>query len=170
MIVWLIGLSGSGKTEVARSLREKIVALSKNCVFLDGDTIRELLGNDLGHTLDDRRRNAYRISRLCRYLDQQGINVVFGVLSLFPENRSWNREHIVNYYEVFLDAPLPLLVERDSKDLYRKALSGKLKNVVGVDLAFPPPESSDLTLVNDFTRSVGELAEIVLEKVKGRLH
>ena len=99
MVVWIIGLSGAGKTTLAEKVVEKISSCKTNVVLIDGDMIRDVFGNDLGHTLEDRRQNADRICRLCRFLDNQGIHVVCAILSLFPESRLWNRENIKNYYE-----------------------------------------------------------------------
>jgi adenylylsulfate kinase len=146
MVIWLIGLSGAGKTTLGRAVVDQAAPLRP--VFIDGDVIRKVFGGDLGHTLEDRWRNAQRISRLCKFLDDQGIPVVCAILSLFPESRKWNREQIRNYYEVFIDAPLDQLEARDPKGLYKKARAGEMKNVAGIDLPFPPPESPDLIIEN----------------------
>ncbi|MDR1277086.1 MAG: adenylyl-sulfate kinase [Candidatus Accumulibacter sp.] len=94
MVIWLVGLSGAGKSTLAK----EIVALAReripNVVLLDGDSLREALGNDLGHTIKDRKRNAERLCGLGKLLDGQGIHVVCAVLSLFPESREWNRKHL----------------------------------------------------------------------------
>ena len=94
MVVWIIGLSGAGKTTLAEEVVAEVRREQENVVLIDGDMIREIFGNDLGHTLDDRRTNANRIYQLGKLLDSQGINVVCAILSLFPESRSWNRENI----------------------------------------------------------------------------
>ena len=151
MVVWIIGLSGAGKTTLAEKVVEKIRSSKTNVVLIDGDMIREVFGNDLGHTLEDRRQNADRICRLCRFLDDQGIHVVCAILSLFPESRSWNRKNINNYYEVYIESPIDQLKKRDYKGLYRKFSDGKIKNVAGMDIAFIPPDSSDLIIMNNGT-------------------
>jgi adenylylsulfate kinase len=169
MVIWLIGLSGSGKTAIGTALRELIVRSGKSCVFLDGDIIREIMGNDLGHTLEDRRRNAGRICRLCKHLYDQQINVVCGVLSLFHESQDWNRANIGDYFEVFLDAPLEVLIRRDNKGLYRRAAAGELRNVAGIDLEFPRPKSPDLVVANDFSQSVDGYAAQIFGRVRERI-
>ena len=114
MVVWLIGLSGSGKTTLAKKIIEGANRDTRNTILLDGDVIREIFGNDLGYSMNDRLLNAQRICQLGKFLDQQGLNVVCAILSLFPETREWNRENIENYYEVFIDTPIDILVDRDS--------------------------------------------------------
>ena len=155
MVVWIIGLSGAGKTTLASKVVSLARAAKPNVVLIDGDAIRELFGNDLGYTLEDRRKNADRICQLCKFLDDQGIDVVCAILSLFPESREWNRKNIKNYYEVFIDAPLEELVERDYKEIYAKFKRGEVSNVAGLDLKFPRPDNADLTIKN--TGSVAAL-------------
>ena len=85
MVVWLIGLSGAGKTTLGRLLHQRLAARLPNLVFLDGDDLRDVWGDNLGHSIEARRVNAHRISHLCRLLDRQGIHVIAAVLSMFPE-------------------------------------------------------------------------------------
>lgn len=166
MVVWLVGLSGAGKTTIGRKLSEIIVKQGFPCVFLDGDIFRDLMGDGLGHTLEDRRINGTRIAKFCNYLNNQQINVVCGVLSLFEEQRVWNRQNIKNYYDVFIDVDFDDLVRNDDKGLYKQALNGQLKNVVGVDLEFKPAIDCALVLKNNFTIDPGNLAESIYEKVE----
>lgn len=164
MVVWLIGLSGAGKTTLANEVIAQVQSMQRNVVLIDGDMIREIFGNDLGHTLEDRRTNALRICQLGKFLDEQGINVVCAILSLFPESRSWNRKHLKNYYEVFIDAPMKDLVQRDYKGIYRRYNSGEISDVAGMDIDFPPPSNADLTINNvsskeallDFAKPIAE--------------
>mgnify|MGYP001160797472 FL=1 len=151
MVIWLIGLSGCGKTTLA----EEVVRLARESrhptVLLDGDKIRELFQDDLDHSLEGRKCNADRICRLSQFLEQQGINVVCAILSIFPESRNWCRENLINYYEVFIDSPIKDLIRRDSKGLYRQFNEGKIRNVAGLDLEFIRPEMPDLLIKNDST-------------------
>jgi adenylylsulfate kinase len=146
MVIWLIGLSAAGKTSVGRALVEQLRRRHDNLVFLDGDLLRQVWGDQLGHDIEGRQRNAHRISHLCRLLDQQGIHAVAAVLSLFPEWQQWNRENFSSYFEIFLDTPMAELERRDPHGLYARARAGEEPNVVGVDIPFPPPPAPDLTL------------------------
>ena len=153
MVIWLIGLSGSGKTTIGKKLINKLKYSKDKWFFLDGDIFRNILNEDLGHTLDDRVKNGYRISRFCEYLDNQGINVLACVLSVSHENQKYNRKNIKDYKEVFVDVDFKNLIKRDNKELYNKALNGDLKNVVGVDIGFKPPYSPDLIIDNNLDGS-----------------
>lgn len=152
MVVWLIGLSGSGKTTLGSRLYEYYKEKRDNVVFLDGDILREVWGEDLGHSIDAREKNAHRISHLCKVLDKQGMDVVAAVLSIFPDWQRWNRDNFSEYYEVFLDVPMDILESRDTKGLYSQAKRGEIKNVVGVDIPFPRPMGADIIL-NDWNSS-----------------
>ncbi|RYH01065.1 adenylyl-sulfate kinase [Salipiger sp. IMCC34102] len=149
MVIWIIGLSGAGKSTLA----EEIVRLTRtsvpNVTLVDGDVIRDTFGNDLGHSIEDRRRNAERIMRLCRWLDGQGIHVVCAILSLFEEHRVWMRETVEDYHEVFVDAPLAQLKARDGKGLYARFDRGETTDVAGLDLPFHAPARPDLVIRND---------------------
>lgn len=166
MVVWIIGLSGAGKTTLATKVVEKVRLKQHNVVLIDGDVVREIFGNDLGYTMEDRRTNAQRICQLCKFLDEQGINVVCAILSLFTESRAWNRENLRQYYEVFIDTPLKDLVNRDSKGIYEKFHSGKIHNVAGMDIEFPRPENADLIISNEKTKeALLDYANIISKKI-----
>ena len=149
MVIWIIGLSGTGKTTLATQVVERVRQMNHKVVLLDGDLIRNLFENDVDHTIEGRRRNANRLSVITKFLADQDIHVVAAVLSIFPEWRRWNRENITNYSEVYLKASMQTLLRRDIKDLYAKALRGEINDVVGVDIPFPEPENPDLVIEND---------------------
>jgi len=168
MVVWVIGLSGSGKTTLSEEIVDEARRRGRKVILLDGDRVRELFGNDLGHDIADRRANAERICRLCGFLDEQGIDVVCAILSLFPESRAWCRENLSAYYEIFIDAPLEQLIERDVKGIYSRYQRGEINDVAGLDLPFPRPESPDLLITNDGSRQVLlKHAEAIADKLCG---
>ena len=129
MVVWLIGLSGSGKTTLANEIVASKNNESKNTLLLDGDVIREIFGNDLDYSMEGRLLNARRICQLGKFLDEQGMNVICAILSIFPETREWNRDNVKDYYEVFIDVPIETLIERDSKGIYAKFNRGEYQRL-----------------------------------------
>ena len=168
MVVWIIGLSGAGKTTLANEVVAHVRRNQSNIVLIDGDVVREVFGNDLGHTMEDRRTNARRICQLGKLLDDQGVNVVCAILSLFPESRIWNRENLKNYYEVFIDTPMQDLVRRDSKGIYRRFNSGEIRDVAGMDIEFPRPDNADLIIDNiNSKEALLGFAKTIAEKIMG---
>ncbi len=149
MVVWLIGLSGAGKTTLAEQVVHDANKDNLKTVLIDGDVIREIFNNDLGYSREDRLKNAQRVCQLSKFLSDQNINVVCAILSIFPETRLWNKNNIDNYYEVFIDTPIETLVKRDSKGLYSKFQRGEITNVAGMDIDFPIPEDPDLVINNN---------------------
>ncbi|UFH48258.1 adenylyl-sulfate kinase [Pseudomonas sp. KNUC1026] len=151
MVIWLVGLSGAGKTTLGRALYAGLKAERPQTVFVDGDEIRALFRHDQradAYTLAGRRVNAERIQALCGWLDSQGIDVVCCILSVFEDVSEQNRERFSAYREVFVDVPLATLIDRDDKQLYQSALRGEREHVVGVDIDYRPPQAPDLTLHN----------------------
>lgn len=166
MVVWIIGLSGAGKTTLANEVIALARRVQRNVVLIDGDMVREIFGNDLGHTMEDRLVNAWRICQLGKLLDDQGIHVVCAILSLFPETRTWNREHLSSYYEVFIDTPIQDLVRRDAKGIYHRFSSGAIRDVAGMDLKFPRPDNADLIINNVNSRqALLDFAKPIAEKI-----
>ena len=146
MITWLIGMAGAGKTTTGRQVYQRLKERNPATVFLDGDHLRVIMGEDVGHSVEDRRRNGWRMVRMCEYFDGEGLDVVCCVLSLFHDQQEWNREHLSDYFEVFLDVPYEELRRRDQKGLYSQAEAGWITDVVGVDIPFEPPVRPDLVL------------------------
>jgi adenylylsulfate kinase len=160
-VYWITGLSGAGKTTIGRLVFDELRRRTPAAVFLDGDILREVFGNDLGHSRADRLQSAMRNARLCRMLAEQGIDVVCATISLFRECQEWNRAHIARYFEVYLRVPMEVLVRRDQKQLYSRALRGEITDVIGVDLPVEEPQRPDLVIDNDGTRPPGEHAAYI---------
>jgi adenylylsulfate kinase len=150
--VWLTGLSGSGKTTLARALRGRLAA-SGPAEILDGDEIRHSLCRDLGYSKTDRDANIFRIGFVARLLARNGVVTIVSAVSPYREARNEVRREAAGdgtpFVEVFLNPSLEVLVQRDVKGLYEKALSGELPHFTGVSDPYEPPESPDLLVRTD---------------------
>ena len=164
-VYWITGLAGAGKTTIAKAIYAALRDKRENVVFLDGDLLRIVFGNDLGHDAADRRISAGRNSRLCKMLSDQGQDVVCATISLFHETHDWNRAQLTHYREIFLDVPMDVLRSRDQKGLYSRAQRGEVKNVMGVDVAPELPKSPDVTVANDGSRSPEDIARDCLQQL-----
>lgn len=156
-VYWITGLSGAGKTTIGKLLYEKIRVEHANTVFLDGDVLRKVFGDDLGYSKEDRRKCAMRYSRLCAMLQEQGMNVICCTISMFDSVREWNREHICNYKEIYVKASMETLLVRDQKGLYSGVTEEKQKEVAGVHMEIEEPKNPDLVLYNDGQMTPEEL-------------
>lgn len=152
MIIWFSGVSGSGKTTLGKKFFNFLKIRSNSTIFLDGDKFRSLFKNDLGYTMKDRDTNAYRLTRLVNELSRQKINVIVSANLISLIYRKWCRKNIKNYYEIYIEAKKSSLLKRDYKNLYKNALKGKLRNVVGIDLPFTKPKGCDMYIKNNSTK------------------
>lgn len=162
-VYWITGLSGAGKTTIGKLLYEKIKAEHPNTVFLDGDTLRKVFGDDLGYSKEERRKCAMRYSRLCSMLQEQGMNVICCTISMFDSVREWNRENIKNYKEIYVKVSMETLRKRDQKGLYSGTTEEEAKEVVGIHMEIEEPKCPNLILENDGEKTPEEQVEEVLQ-------
>ena len=125
MILWITGISGSGKTTIGKSFFKNFKKNYKNTVFLDGDEFRSLFGNDLKYTLKDRDKNAQRMTSFVKYLSNQKINLIISANLTSQRYRNWCKKNLNNFVQIYIRANLKSLIKRDYKKLYKKALKKK---------------------------------------------
>lgn len=170
-VIWLTGLSGSGKTTTALGLEKKLHQNNYLCKILDGDNIRTGINNNLSFTEEDRIENIRRIAEVSLLLLRCGVITINAFVSPTNEIREIARKIIgkENFIEVFIDTPLDVCEKRDVKGLYKKAREGKIKNFTGISAPFEIPENADLILKTEnrqIEESVNEVYEFILPKVK----
>ena len=146
MILWISGISGVGKTTLARKLYKLIKKKTDNVVWIDGDQFRKIFNNDLKYTLKDRNKNAQRICSFVKFLSSQNINIILSANLTSNKYRSWCKKNLKNYISVYVDSSLDNLFKRDKKNIYNNK---KLKkNVVGLGIKKNRP-----TYVNYFIQN-----------------
>ena len=157
-LIWITGLSGSGKTVIAKKLKNKIN--NANLFLINGDEIRNMF-NLNKYDRETRLKYAYSYSKLCKKLTDQGINVIIAVVAMFDEVRKWNRNNIENYYELYIKTPLNLIKIRNKKKLY---LSNKI-NVFGKDIKAEYPKKPNQIIKNNYKKSINKIVEELLIKM-----
>ena len=147
-VFWFTGLSGSGKSTIANLVEKRLHAEGRHTFILDGDNVRHGLNRDLGFTEADRIENIRRVAEVAKLMTDAGLIVLVSFISPFRAERDMARQVIGTeaFIEIFVDTPFEECVRRDPKGLYKKALSGQLKNFTGLDSPYEPPESPDLHL------------------------
>ena len=160
-VFWITGLSGAGKTTVGKILYERLKKCRDNIVFLDGDILREIFGNDLGYTFEERHKSALRNAKICRLLSAQGIHVVCCTISMFKDVRKWNRDQNTNYTEIYLKVPIEVLHQRNQKNLYAACA----QDLVGIGVGMEEPEHPDIEIINDGRFTPDDIVDIIFEKV-----
>lgn len=162
-VYWITGLSGAGKTTIGKIVYEKLRGKYANTVFLDGDILRRVFGDDLGYSDEERRKCAMRYSKLCNMLQQQDMNVVCCTISMFDSIREWNRENIDNYFEIYIKTSIKTLQKRDQKGLYSSYLAGENKELAGFQVGIEEPKHPDLVLENDGKDTPEKQAEKIIQ-------
>jgi bifunctional enzyme CysN/CysC len=163
-IIWLTGLSGSGKSTIANALEKRLFASGVRTYLLDGDNLRHGLNHDLGFTPADRVENIRRAGEVARLMVDAGIVVICAFISPYEAERDMVRSMVGSdeFLEIFVDTPLDVLEARDPKGLYAKARAGKITNFTGIDAPYEVPTSPDLRI--DTTAStVDESAEAIVD-------
>ena len=164
-VIWLTGLSGSGKSTIANALEKKLFSLGMHAYVLDGDNMRLGLNKDLGFTREDRAENVRRVSEVAHSLYDAGLIVIVALVSPYSEDRAQAKALFPegDFAEVWVKTPAEVCAERDPKGLYKKAAAGELPNLTGVGQEYEAPEGAELVL--DGTVSIEENLETLLNKV-----
>jgi adenylyl-sulfate kinase len=147
--LWFTGLSGAGKSTLAQGVRDVLVARGRGVEILDGDEVRTNLSKGLGFSKEDRDTNIRRIGWVCEVLSRNGVIAIAAAISPYRAIRDEIRERIPNFFEVFVDVPLEVLIERDTKGLYKKALAGEIKGFTGIDDPYEAPLDPELVIHTD---------------------
>jgi adenylylsulfate kinase len=166
-VYWITGLSGAGKTTVARLLARRFREAGRPAVLLDGDALRTIFGDRLGHAPDDRRALAMCYARLCQELSGQGFDVICATISMFHAVHDWNRANLPRYREIYLRVPRAELERRDPKGLYARARQGVLADMVGLDHPMEEPHRPDLAIDSHGATGPEDAAALIWRRFAG---
>jgi len=147
-VIWLTGLSGSGKSTIACALEKKLIEQGCLCYVLDGDNIRHGLNKDLGFSAEDRTENIRRISEVAALFARAGVIAITAFISPYRDGRKLARQAAGEgrFIEVYINTGLQECEKRDPKGLYKKARAGQIDNMTGLDAPYEAPESPELEL------------------------
>lgn len=142
--LWFTGLSGSGKTAIAKRIEQELRGRSLRVERLDGDIVREGLTRDLGFGKEDRDKNIERVTFVAKLLTRNGVAVLCSFISPYRERRNLSRQEIGEFIEVYVECPLEVCAQRDVKGMYAKALAGEIENFTGVSDPYEEPENPEI--------------------------
>ena len=165
-VVWLTGLSGSGKSTIANIVEKKLARMNRHTFLLDGDNVRHGLNKDLGFTEADRVENIRRVGEVAKLMTDAGLIVITAFISPFRSERDMVRAMMQpgEFVEVFVDTPLEVAEGRDVKGLYAKARAGQLKNFTGIDSPYEAPEAAELR-IDTTSMTPEEAADLIIARL-----
>ena len=147
--LWLTGLTGSGKTTLARMLEEKLLERGLLVELLDGEEVRDTISPELGFTTNDRELHLRRIAYISSLLNRNGVSSIVAAVSPSRTMRDTARGQLPVFLEAYLDCPLEVCKQRDFRGLYARAEKGEITDLAGVDFSYEPPEKPEIVLHTD---------------------
>jgi len=142
--LWFTGLSGSGKTAIAKLVAQQLLDRGLKVERLDGDIVRQSLTRDLGFSKEDRDKNIERVTFVAKLLTRNSVAVLCSFISPYRERRAKSRQEIGEFIEVYIECPVEECARRDVKGLYAKAFAGEIGNFTGVSDPYEEPENPEI--------------------------
>ncbi|QOY84986.1 adenylyl-sulfate kinase [Paludibaculum fermentans] len=170
-VLWLTGLSSSGKSTLAVVIHQRLKDLGYRVEMLDGDIVRKHLSKGLGFSKEDRDENIRRIGFVAELLARNGVVAIVSAISPYRAIRGEVRARIANFIEIYVNAPLAICEQRDVKGLYRRARTGELKGMTGIDDPYEPPVEPEVecrTDLNAVEACVGQVLRYAVDRLDGR--
>jgi bifunctional enzyme CysN/CysC len=171
-VIWLTGLSGAGKSTIARGLEKELFQLSMHTYVLDGDNLRHGLNANLGFAPEDRAENIRRVSEVAKLMADAGTVVITSFISPYRADRARARAIVLQagaeFVEIFVDAPLAVCESRDPKGLYQKARAGEIKGFTGIDAPYESPDDPEI-IVRTHEQTAAESVDRILAELLPRL-
>lgn len=160
ILFWITGLSGSGKTTIAKKILPFINKKYGPTIHLDGDSLRDIL-KLYGYTFRERMSYSEIYTKLSKFLTDQGINIVFSLVGLMNKPRAWNKRNIKRYIEIFIKTDIKRIILKGKKKIYKNK-----KNIVGVNIKPQFPKNPDITIDNTFDNNLAAHELELKNKIK----
>lgn len=144
--LWFTGMSGAGKSTLSDAVARRLRETGARVELLDGDVLRTHLCRDLGFSRADREENIRRIGFVCELLSRNGVIAIVAAISPYRESREAVRSRVANFIEVYMRCPMEVLIQRDVKGLYRRALAGEIPQFTGISDPYEPPVAPEVTI------------------------
>ena len=161
ILFWITGLSGSGKTTIAKKIKKKISHLYGPTIELSGNDLRKIFKLNK-YTKKARIGCLQKYLHFCKLITNQKINLIFNLIGMYNRARRWNRKNIDNYVEIYIKADIHKIIKLKRKATYLK----NKKNIVGLDIKPEFPKKPNIVIKNDFNKSTDKLAKELLSKIK----
>jgi len=160
ILFWITGLSGSGKTTIAKKIESHILKKYGPTLTVSGDNLRKIF-NFKKFSIEERLSYAITYGRFCKYLTDNKINIIFSTVSLFHKVRKWNRSNINNYIEIYIKSDINKIIKQKKKFFYKK----NCINIVGKNIKAEFPQSPDITIINHFEKPINSLINELIKKI-----
>jgi len=170
-VLWLTGLSGAGKSTIAKQLEKKLFFMNAHTLVLDGDNLRKALNRDLGFSDEDRKENIRRTGAVAKLVADSGSIVIAALISPFKSDRDLVRSQMegTQFIEVYVNCPLEECEKRDKKGLYKKARAGEIKGFTGIDSDYEAPVAPELVIESNKINPEEAVEKILLHLKKTKI-
>jgi adenylylsulfate kinase-like enzyme len=159
-VFWITGLSGSGKTEIAKAIKPHIENKYGKTLLISGDNLREIFSLTK-YDRKNREKYALAYSHFCKFISDQGINVIISTISLFDDVRLWNKKNIGKYIEIYIETKLDEIIKFNKKEKVYK----NMKNIIGIHLKAELPKKSNIKIINNFSKTTNEISKDLIKLI-----
>lgn len=161
ILFFITGLAGSGKTAIAKKIKKKIISLYGPTLLINGDDVRKI-SSFYKYTYEERLSLSKKFCKFAKFVTNQKINVIFASVGMMHKTREWYKNSVDNYIEIYIKADLNKIIKQKRKKIYQNKKSG---NIVGVTIKPEFPKRPNITIKNDFKKSLDDLASNLLKKI-----
>lgn len=162
ILFWITGLSGSGKTVIAENIKNNIIKNYGPTLLVSGDDLRQIFEFNK-YTAEERKLLGRYYCNFAKFITNQKINLIFASVAMRNSTRNWNRKNIDNYLEIYIKSDIQIIIKVKKKKIYHKKNSG---DIVGIDIKPQLPKNPDITINNNFKKSIHTLSKELIRKIK----